>query len=86
MTRLTQAAIREFIMDSLLLIDLIDCLAGARNRFCTKAQRRLELPVGFRIYHRIMHALSHSTAIVPRTRYRATDITPALGIKGDPAE
>lgn len=69
-------------MNSLLLIDLIDCLAGAGNRFYTKALRHLELPVGFHhIYHRIMHALSHSTAIVPRTRYHATDITPAPGIK-----
>jgi len=30
-----------------------------------------------------MHALSHSTVAVPCTRYCATDITPAPGIKGD---
>lgn len=81
-------AIREFIMSGLLLIDLIDCLAGAGNEFCTDTKRRT---TPFRVTRWlfttsitcIMHALSHSTAAVPRTRYRATDITPAPGIKGD---
>lgn len=75
-------------MSGLLLIDLIDCLAGARNEFCTDTKparlRHLELPVGF---HHIYHPYHARTFTLYRDyaahAIRSMDITPTLGIKRD---
>ena len=74
-------------MSSLLLIDLIDYLAGAGNEFCT-GTKQPTMP--FRVTHRFSLHLSpvscthFHTISRPCTRYRATNhASVALGIKGD---